>query len=123
MAFISQLGQLLERAKNGQSVEKKKVSIGLLNSLLPLHARTTARQDMGEKYVDAALCQECGTCQKGCPYGAIRLEPKPVFDMTKCYGCWRCYNRCPQRAIYTTKYRGEPHYPRPNDQLKAKLAV
>ena len=121
--FISELGQLLGREKEGQRIERKRVRIGLLNSILPTRPRTTARQDMGEKYVDESLCKECGTCEKQCLSGAIRLEPKPVFDMGKCYGCWRCYNRCPEQAIYTEKYRGGSYYPRPNDRLKEKLRV
>ena len=121
--FISELGQLLGRAKEGQRIESKRVRIGLVNSILPSFPRTRARQDMGEKYVDESLCKECGSCEKQCPYEAIRLEPKPVFDMGKCYGCWRSYNRCPEQAIYTEKYPGEPHYPRPNDQLKETFRV
>jgi ferredoxin/flavodoxin len=122
-AFISELGQFLERAQEGQQVESKKARIGLLNSILPSFSRTKARKDMGEKHVDATLCTECGVCAKQCPYGAIRLEPKPVFDMDACYGCWRCYNRCPEQAIHTDKFRGGPYYPRPNDQLRGKLEI
>lgn len=121
--FISELGQILERAKEGQRVEKKRVRIGLLNSILPMFPRTRAREDMGEKYVDESLCNECGACEQQCPYGAIQMGPKPVFNMSKCYGCWRCYNRCPEQAIYTEKYRGGPYYARPNDQLREKLKV
>jgi ferredoxin/flavodoxin len=121
--FISELGQLLRSAKEGQRIKSRRVRIGLLNSILPARPRTTARQDMGEKYVDESLCRECKLCERQCPYGAIRRDPKPVFDMSKCYGCWRCYNWCPEQAIYTEKYRGGPHYPRPNDQLKEKLRV
>jgi len=76
---------------------------------------------MGEKFVDENLCTECGTCEKTCPYNAIMLNPKPVFDMTKCYGCWGCFNHCPTKAIYTKKFRGVGHYPKPSNQLKEKL--
>ncbi|MDY7078617.1 MAG: EFR1 family ferrodoxin [Chloroflexota bacterium] len=122
-AFISELGQLLERAKAGEKIKRQRVRIGFWNSIWPTVSRTRARKDMGEKYVDESLCQECGICEKQCPYQAIHLGPKPVFDMSKCYGCWRCYNLCPERAIYTEKFRGEPYYPKPNDQLKRKLRV
>ena len=84
-------------------------------------SRTMARKDMGEKFVDESLCTECGICEKGCPYNAIVLAPKPQFDMEKCYGCWYCYNHCPEKAIYTKKYRGVGHYPKANDQLVSKL--
>jgi NAD-dependent dihydropyrimidine dehydrogenase PreA subunit len=49
------------------------------------------------------------------------LDPKPVFDEPRCYGCWACYNRCPKRAIYTKKLRGRGHYPGPSDELRRKL--
>jgi heterodisulfide reductase subunit A-like polyferredoxin len=78
---------------------------------------------MGLKYVDAELCKECHTCEKLCPYKAIKLNPKPVFDMTRCYGCWSCYNHCPNKAIYTRKYRGAGQYPKPIEQLKNKLKL
>ena len=113
----------MKRAQAGQGVENQRVRIGLLNSILPSFPRTKARKDMGEKYVDASLCTECGTCEKQCPYEAIRLEPKPVFELDQCYGCWRCYNRCPEQAIYTDKFRGGPFYPRPNDRLRETLQV
>jgi ferredoxin len=121
-AFISDLDLAIERASEGQMVERHKVRVGVLNSLLPVRPRTAARQDMGEILVDEMLCVECGTCERQCPYGAIRLDPKPVFDLSKCYGCWRCYNRCPEQAIYTAKLRGKAHYPKPSEGLVRKLS-
>ena len=76
---------------------------------------------MGEKFVDKSLCSECGICEKVCPYGAVELNPTPVFDQNKCYGCWSCYNHCPEKAIYTKKLRGVGHYSEPNEQLRKKL--
>ncbi|MEW5760119.1 MAG: EFR1 family ferrodoxin [Candidatus Thermoplasmatota archaeon] len=121
--FISELEQSLALIKEGKEVKRKKISIGILNSLLPTFSRTKSRVVMGEKYVDENLCKECGICEKLCPYGAIRLSPKPIFNMDKCYGCWSCYNHCPNKAIYTRKYRGVGHYPEPISQLKEKLKV
>ncbi len=120
--FIAGLGQLCAAIEGGQPATGK-VRVSLLNRLMPTISRTQARKEMGEKYVDEALCTQCSACEKGCPYQAIKLSPFPVFDMDKCYGCWRCYNRCPQQAIYTDKFRGGPFYPKPVEQLKAKLQV
>jgi len=78
---------------------------------------------MGEKFIDEARCDECGICQKACPYKAITLDSKPIFDEDKCYGCWACFNRCPTKAIYTSKLRGVGHYRGPTAELKRKLAV
>ena len=74
------------------------------------------------KSVDESLCVECGVCGKHCPYGAIELAPKPVFDTNKCNACWACYNHCRKQAIYTRRYRGVGHYPKPIVQLRKKLA-
>lgn len=121
--FISELNKLIYLLKEGKEIKRKKISIGLLNRLLPMFSRTKARRNMGKKYVDESLCTECGICEKLCPYKAIELNPKPIFNMNKCYGCWACYNHCPNKAIYTKKYRGIGHYPEPNNQLKKKLKV
>jgi ferredoxin/flavodoxin len=121
--FISELEQVCSLLKEGKEIRRKRTSIGLLNSILPTFRRTKARDDMGEKYVDAELCNECGVCEKLCPCEAVKLDPKPVFDMNKCYGCWSCYNHCPTKAIYTQKFRGVGHYPKPIKQLKKKLKV
>ena len=122
-AFISELRRRLLNSQPALSGAGTRVRIGFLNSLMPSRPRTSARKDMGGKFVDEELCTECGICEKGCPYGAIRLDPRPVFDMDKCYGCWSCYNHCPEKAIYTKKFRGVGHYPRPIDLLKEKLRV
>lgn len=120
-SFISELGRLLYLLGEGKEIQRKKTGVGLLNSLLPVFSRSKARKDMGEKYIDDALCKECGTCEKSCPYEAIKLNPKPIFNMAKCYGCWACYNHCPNKAIYTKKYRGIANYPKPHNQLMEKL--
>jgi len=119
--FISELDHIIKYIKEGKVIKKAKLSIGLLNNIFPTRSRTQARKEMGEKYVDESLCIECGTCKESCPYAAIELNPKPVFDMDKCYGCWACYNHCPQKAIYTKKFKGVGHYPKPNKQLTEKL--
>lgn len=120
-SFIGEVDGLLAALGRGERVAERKVPLSVLDSLIPRRARTTARDNMGEKSVDASLCTGCGTCERDCPYGAIRLEPKPVFDMSVCYGCWRCYNQCPSGAIYTDKFRGGPYYPGPSELLREKL--
>ena len=120
--FIGGLKKNLEQYKQGKLLAPAPRPWNPLYHLLPSRPRTTARQDMGEKYVDEALCTQCGTCEKGCPYGAIRLDPHPQFDETKCYGCWACFNHCPTHAIYTRKIRGRGHYPEPAAPLVEKLS-
>jgi ferredoxin len=125
-AFISELERFVNhnlKGAEGQDFKRGKMKMNPIFHLIPIWPRTQARKYMGEKFVDEALCIECGLCKKICPYGAIELDPKPVFDMKKCYGCWACYNRCPKQAIYTKKFRGVGHYPRPLKQLREKLSM
>ena len=123
-AFIAKLDELIgSELAEGKTPPKAKIKADLMFRLMPVFERDKARRDMGEKHVIEAVCIECGTCEKGCPYHAIVLDPKPVFDMEKCYGCWYCYNHCPKQAIYTDKFKGVGHYPEPNEQIKDKLKV
>lgn len=119
--FITELENTLIDLKQNKTLQQTKIKLSLLNSILPKFPRTKAREDMGEKFIDETLCNECGICEGSCPYGAIELNSKPVFDMDRCYGCWACYNHCPEKAIYTKKVRGKGHYPKPNEQLLKKL--
>jgi ferredoxin/flavodoxin len=121
--FISSLDQSLGLLRDGQKVLRKKTVAAMLLGLLPVFSRTRSKREMGIKHVDAELCKECHTCEKLCPYSAIKLDPKPVFNMDSCYGCWSCYNHCPNKAIYTDKFRGTGHYPKPSEKLKAKLKL
>lgn len=122
--FIRRLDDLISTiAKEGRVPASEKIRIGFTNNFLPRLPRTMAKNNMGEKHLDEALCTECGICGKGCPYCAIELDPKPVFNEEKCYGCWYCFNHCPTKAIYTGKFRGIGHYPRPNYQMKTKLGL
>jgi len=121
--FVAALATICNQISQNKEIAKRKISIGLLYYLLPEFSRTRSKHDMGTKYVDTELCKQCHTCEKLCPYKAIKLDPWPVFDMDKCYGCWSCYNHCPNKAIYTKKFRGIGHYPRPTDKLKEKFGV
>ncbi|MCK5598368.1 EFR1 family ferrodoxin [bacterium] len=120
-AFIAGLETDIKELRENRTVKQTKIKLGLSNSIMPKLPRTQARKDMGEKFVDGTLCNECGICVKVCPYNAVELSPKPVFDMSACYGCWACYNHCPEQAIFTKKIRGIGHYPRPIEQLATKL--
>ena len=121
--FIGRLDNMLSAIKAGRIPKTERIKIGLLGTIIPALSRRRAKKDFGEQSVDIELCTECGTCQKLCPYGAIELAPKPVFDHAKCYGCWSCYNHCPEKAIYTKKFKGKGQYPKPSNELKSKLAL
>jgi ferredoxin len=117
--WISELDRTL--SKGVENMESTKLKKPLLSYIIPKFKRTKARKDMGDKFVDEKLCIRCGICEKGCPYKAVKLAPFPIFDMNKCYGCWSCFNHCPKKAIYTKKFRGKYHYPKPTKHMISTL--
>ena len=118
-AFVVRLDGLAKLLAAGEIAPAHRIG---LSRFMPAFARTHSRRSMGEKFVDEDACTECGVCRDRCPYGAIELTPKPMFDQAKCYGCWACYHHCPTQAIFTKKIRGVAQYARPNDALRRKLA-
>ena len=51
--------------------------------------------------VNRELCVACGSCQKVCPVGAIRVY-KGLYaqpDEARCIGCGRCAKECPASVI------------------------
>ncbi len=122
-AFIAGLDGMIGDMAAGKVAAGGKLKPSLLMKALPGFSRRKAKSDFGIQNVNAELCTECGVCMKGCPYGAIAMDPKPVFDHDKCHGCWYCYNHCKQKAVYTKKFNGEHQYPRPSDEFKKKMKV
>ncbi len=121
--FITELKQKLESIESGQPVGPVKINIGFFNSLMRPASVAKSKKKMGTLFVDETTCTACGTCAEGCPYEAITLNSKPVFDTHRCHGCWTCFNHCPQQAIYTPKIRGEGYYSQPLPQFAAKMEV
>lgn len=122
--FIDSLNMIGEKIENNKIIPSVNVKISPIFNLYPdLTLKSGSRFTMGKKFVDDKICIECSICEKNCSYGAIKLQPKPVFDESKCHGCWACYNLCPKKAIYTKKYKSQFHYPKPNQSMMMKLKV
>ena len=52
-----------------------------------------------KKFSVSDACIGCGTCERVCPQGNIKLENrKPTFG-TNCIGCLSCLQFCPKEAI------------------------
>lgn len=120
--FIKDLDSIIEKLKTGKKIEKRKLKTDILAKLSKPSKKSQAKKEFGIQNVNTSLCTECKVCVNGCPYNAISMNPKPVFDHEKCAGCWFCYNHCKQKAIYTPKFKGEYQYSSPNKQMKQKLA-
>ena len=119
--YIDALNFQMKVIESGKIPEKMKLKQGILGSIIPLMPRKQAKKDFGIQDVRKDLCTECGLCKKVCPYEAVTLSPKPLFDHEKCWGCWACYNHCPQKAICTPKFNGEFQYAKPVQELADKL--
>ncbi|MCP4652258.1 MAG: 4Fe-4S dicluster domain-containing protein [Candidatus Omnitrophica bacterium] len=122
-SFIVELGSIVGQLLNNEPVRERRIKLSLLCKMLPLPARKFTKKMMGQKYVDCAICTNCGICAKVCPYHAIEFNDFPEFNESKCFGCWACYNRCPAKAIYTKKYKGVGNYSHPIDEFKRKFPI
>ncbi len=120
--FILDLDSIISDLKSDTKVNKRKLKISFEGRLLPVFKRSQAKKDFGIQNVNPELCIECSVCMKGCPYEAIIMNPKPVFNHDICAGCWYCYNHCKQKAIYTSKFSGDYQYANPNAEIRSKLA-
>ncbi|MCX6004639.1 MAG: hypothetical protein NT082_03100 [Chloroflexi bacterium] len=80
VGFVAGLEESFSLVKQGKEVGRKKAA-GLLTGLWPSLSRTHSKRDMGIKYVDEPLCDECRICEKLCSCVAVKLDPKPVFDI------------------------------------------
>jgi len=49
--------------------------------------------------VDETKCTLCGTCERVCPYLAVKVTSKVSINEDKCFGCGLCQSKCPTKAI------------------------
>ncbi len=64
-------------------------------------------------------CNGCGTCEKACPVGNIRITDRLPAWQHRCEQCFACLHWCPQEAIqYGKKTRGRTRYHHPEVTLK-----
>lgn len=58
---------------------------------------------------DADACSACGTCVRGCIYGALSIGPDRTLEVDgdRCWSCGFCVGVCPEGAL-TLRDRREP---------------
>jgi ferredoxin len=119
--YIKVLNKQIQDINDGNYTQKKRIKKGFLGTVAPKFSRKYPKKDLGVQVLNDNLCIACGKCKELCPYNAIELSPKPIFDHDKCYGCWSCYNHCPKQAISTSKIPAKFQYSKPSDELIKKL--
>lgn len=118
--FVINLDTKIGSLQSGRKTTPHKLP--LWHNLMPAMPRFLGKLTMGNKFVDNALCIKCELCKAVCPVNAISLSNFPVFAENECAHCWACFNRCPKKAIYTKKFRGKGHYPKPIAQFVDKFS-
>ena len=120
-------------AKAAEKIERKALEIGGAVRAMKKSAKKPPKQaafalmskGLGKthgkrvkKFVAGDACIGCGTCEKVCPRGNIRLQDgRPVFG-TDCIGCLSCVQFCPKSAINIGRIT-EKRERFPNPQVKA----
>ncbi len=69
-----------------------------------------------EARVNQEICDGCKTCQRRCPFGAIKMQKvadksKAFVDPEKCMGCGVCVITCPTGAMTFELVRPKEHIP------------
>ncbi|MHA1799823.1 MAG: 4Fe-4S binding protein [Candidatus Helarchaeota archaeon] len=67
------------------------------------------RLELVNPIIDELLCIGCGTCERNCSFGAIKVGEDGIahVDEIACKGCGVCASSCPVRAITFRYYRDE----------------
>lgn len=69
-------------------------------NILPSFLGGIARYFLKRPPVATDNCTGCGTCERGCPVGAITISSgKAVMNRRKCIMCLCCHELCPEHAI------------------------
>ena len=72
--------------------------------------------------VDAAVCQECGTCETRCQMDAVGPHAGATrVDMERCIGCGLCVSTCPSGALRLEKRTAVKVPPRDTAALYAQI--
>jgi ferredoxin len=92
-----------DRLLSGESVfgGRGQLILGILILPLSLGYMLIARLMLAKMFFADERCTSCGTCERNCPQGAVRLigrarRPYWTYD---CQNCMRCMSNCPTDAI------------------------
>ena len=70
--------------------------------------------------VDTQTCQGCGSCEKRCQVGAVKVSEKEqcaAVNLDRCIGCGNCVSVCPTESIFLKKKPIETIPPQTREEL------
>jgi len=120
-AFIGRLNVKLRAASTESESIKIELKIGFAQYLQPVLPGFLSRLELGSIQAKRESCTQCGLCVKGCPVRAIELIEYPIVNAAQCQSCWKCYNKCPNGALYGSKFGEGFRYPKPHEEYRKKL--
>ena len=121
ISYIESVKYSVKQMELGIKPNKKQIKTGFLNSLIPTPSAKKNLMKFGDLVLNDQLCNSCGICKESCVYQAVLFDEKPSFNMQKCAACFACYNKCPQKALSTTKISASFQYHRPANNLVEKF--
>jgi len=62
---------------------------------------------LGQVISSPTLCLLCGTCEKGCPIGALEIFDGFVYVCDLCGGKPKCVEACTEKAIFLIDEKGK----------------
>lgn len=89
--------QVLENARAGKSVEFDDLFTPL-TLVTKVDAAWWSKKVIDKHAINPDTCIQCGTCESGCPVGAITVATR-VINRDRCIGCLGCLNNCPTGAM------------------------
>jgi formate hydrogenlyase subunit 6/NADH:ubiquinone oxidoreductase subunit I/flavodoxin len=120
--FAKILKELCFSALEEKEILEAKLRLGVVNYFFNIPDSNASKRNMGFKYLEKDRCIHCGLCVESCPHNAIIMKNTwPGFLEELCKGCWKCYNRCPTKAIYTSHIKGAGQYQGASEIFKQKM--
>jgi ferredoxin len=100
-AAIRQRAPADEEDHEGVSFGLSPIGNRLMEGLVLFAMALVSRIGVNNYFYSDQKCNGCGTCQKVCLSGKVRLvDKRPTWQRNvKCYFCYSCLNYCPQEAV------------------------
>jgi ech hydrogenase subunit F len=97
----------------------KSIIHGPYTEAYPLKKKDNYQLTRGSVEIDIESCIYCGSCERRCPTGAIKVDrEKSVWsiDRFKCIQCSYCNDVCPKKCLKMNNQYTAPSYEKVRDE-------